>query len=65
MNGLANWVEGSFSDWKNQTKLVGITGTGNVPTYAPPYVPVGHVTSGVNVSVGSPFAGARFGKIVL
>jgi hypothetical protein len=65
MDGLAIWVEGSFTDWKNLTKLVGISGKGQAPTFAPPYVPVAPVTSGVNVSVGSPFAGARFGKIVL
>ena len=46
MNGLASWVEGSFSDWKNLVKLVGITGMGQAPTFAPPYVPVAPVTFG-------------------
>lgn len=65
MNGLANWVESSFNDWKGLAKLTGILGKGSVPTYAPPYVPVGPVVMGENVSVGSLFAGPRFGKVVL
>jgi len=65
MNGLANWVENSFNDWKNLAKLTGISGKGSVPTFAPPYVPVGPVVMGENVSVGSLFAGPRFGKVVL
>ena len=40
-------------------------GRGPVPTFAPPYVPVGPVISGDNLSMGSVFAGPRFGKIVL
>lgn len=65
MSSLASWVDESFSAWKNLVKLVGITGSGRATTYAPPYVPVAPVTSGENLSVGSPFAGPRFGKIVL
>ena len=64
MKNLATWVEGSFSDWKNGVRLVGLMGRGPVPTFAPPYVPVGPVISGDNTSAGSLFAGPRFGKIV-
>lgn len=65
MKSLASWVEGSFNEWKNLAKLVGLMGKGPVPTYAPPYVPVGPVIMGDNTSVGSLFAGPRFGKVVL
>jgi hypothetical protein len=65
INRLATWVEGSFNEWKNLATLVGLMGRGPVPTFAPPYVPVGPVISGDNISAGSVFAGPRFGKIVL
>jgi hypothetical protein len=65
MTSLANWVEDSFNEWKNLVTLVGLTGRGPVPTFAPPYVPVGPVISGDNISVGFLFAGPRFGKVVL
>jgi len=65
LQSLANWVDTSFSEWRNIVKLVGLMGRGGVPTFAPPYVPVGPVLRGENVSVGSPFAGPRFGKVVL
>ncbi len=62
---LANWVEGSFNEWKNLATLTGLMGRGPVPTFAPPYVPVGPVIAGDNISSGSLFAGPRFGKVVL
>jgi len=65
IKNLATWVEGSFIEWKNLAKLVGLMGKGPVPTFAPPYVPVGPVIMGDNTSVGSLFAGPRFGKVVL
>ncbi len=65
INSLANWVEASFNEWKSLATLVGLMGRGPVPTFAPPYVPVGPVISGDNLSLGSVFAGPRFGKIVL
>ena len=61
---LAKWVGESFDEWKNLVKLTGLVGQGDVPTFAPPYVPVGPVTAGENMSVSSPFAGPRFGKVV-
>jgi hypothetical protein len=64
IKSLANWVEGSFNEWKNLAKLVGLMGKGPVPTCAPPYVPVGPVIMGDNLSLGSLFAGPRFGKVV-
>jgi len=64
MKGLAEWVDASFNEWRSLVKLSGLMGGGSVPTFAPPYVPVGPVVAGVNVSVGSLFAGPRFGKVV-
>jgi hypothetical protein len=65
MRSLANWVESSFTEWKNLAKLVGVMGKGPIPTFAPPYVPVGPVISGDNLSQGPVFAGPRFGKVVI
>jgi hypothetical protein len=65
IRNLANWVEGSFTEWKSLATLVGLMGRGPVPMFAPPYVPVGPVVSGDNLSTGSVFAGPRFGKIIL
>jgi hypothetical protein len=65
INSLATWVEGSFNEWKSLATLIGLMGRGPVPTFAPPYVPVGPVIAGDNLSMGSVFAGPRFGKIVL
>jgi hypothetical protein len=65
IRALAEWVESSFKEWKNTVMLVGILGRGPVPTFAPPYVPVGPVVMGDSISGGGPiFAGPRFGKIV-
>jgi hypothetical protein len=65
LKSLADWVDGSFNDWKRLAKLVGIMGKGAVPTFAPPYVPVGPVIRGDNLSTGPVFAGPRFGKVVI
>ncbi len=64
MQSLADWVEGSFNEWKGLVTLAGMMGKGPVPTFAPPYVPVGPVIAGDNISVGPLFAGPRFGKVV-
>lgn len=65
IKSLAEWVEGSFQEWKGHTKLVGVMGKGSVPTFSPPYVPVGPVVMGDNISAGPAFAGPRFGKVVI
>jgi len=61
MQSLATWVANSFQQWKSTTTLTGIAGSGSVPTFAPPYVPVGPVTSGDNISVAPLFTGPQFG----
>jgi hypothetical protein len=63
MQDLAAWVDASFTRWKSAVRLTSLVGTGPVPTYAPPYVPVGPVTQGVTTSAGPLFAGARFGIV--
>jgi hypothetical protein len=64
LKNLATWVETSFAEWRSLVKLVGLMGKGPVPTFAPPYVPVGPVIMGDNLSTGPVFAGPRFGKVV-
>lgn len=62
MESLAQWVEDSFNEWKNGARIVGLIGKGPVPTFAPPYVPVGPVIAGENVSAPVLFDGPQFGK---
>jgi hypothetical protein len=64
MESLAKWVEGSFNEWKNGARIVGLVGKGPVPTFSPPYVPVGPVVAGENVSAPILFDGPQFGKVV-
>jgi hypothetical protein len=62
-NDLAVWVEASFREWKLSAQLVGVMGKGPIPTFAPPYVPVGPVVMGDNLSApGHVIAGPRFGR---
>jgi hypothetical protein len=65
LKNLANWVESSFAEWKGLARLDGVTGKGPVPTFAPPYVPVGPVIRGDNLSIGPVFVGPRFGKVAI
>jgi len=65
VKNLASWVEGSFNEWKAGTTMVGLIGKGPVPTFAPPYVPVGPVIAGENTSAAVLFAGPRFGKVII
>ena len=61
---LATWVEASFRDWKVTAQVVGVMGKGPIPTFAPPYVPVGPVVLGDNMSApGQVIAGPRFGRL--
>jgi hypothetical protein len=63
---LSTWVEASFRDWKTAAQVVGVQGKGPVPSFAPPYVPVGPVVMGDNISApGHTIAGPRFGKLTL
>lgn len=62
---LADWVESSFAEWKSLARLGGLMGKGTIPTFAPPYVPVGPVIMGDNLSAGPVFVGPRFGKVAI
>ena len=44
---LAEAFEEAFQFWKAATMVTNVMGTGPVPTFAPPYVPVGPVVGGV------------------
>jgi hypothetical protein len=66
MGNLAKWVESSFNEWKSMAMLTGLMGKGPVPTFAPPYVPVGPVVMGDNIGhPGGLFSGPRFGKVTV
>ena len=61
---LTSWVEASFRDWKVTAQVVGVMGKGPIPSFAPPYVPVGPVVMGDNLSgPGHVIAGPRFGRL--
>jgi hypothetical protein len=63
---LSAWIEASFREWKLTAQLVGVMGKGPVPSFAPPYVPVGPVVMGDNLSApGHVIAGPRFGKLAI
>ncbi len=42
----ATWYEKSFDDWFQHTTVQNLVASGPVPSYAPPYVPVGPVVRG-------------------
>jgi hypothetical protein len=44
---IADAFEKSYNLWKVSTMVTNVLGTGPVPTFAPPYVPVGPVVGGV------------------
>jgi hypothetical protein len=43
---LAEAFEAAFNIWKVTTMVTNVLGTGPIPTFAPPYVPVGPVVGG-------------------
>jgi hypothetical protein len=66
VQAIAEWVDVSFRDWKLSAQVVGLMGKGPVPSFAPPYVPVGPVVMGDNLGPGgvAAIAGPRFGSPV-
>jgi hypothetical protein len=48
-DAIGDAVERSLNLWKVTTMVTGVMGTGPVPTFAPPYVPVGPVVGGVGM----------------
>lgn len=67
MEELARWVEKQFREWTSQAHLQGhrLQATGPVPTFAPPYVPVGPVVNGRLLPAGAPgvIGGVPFGAM--
>ena len=47
---FANWVAANFATWKIMAQVMNVLGKGPIPTFAPPYVPVGPVVMGDNIS---------------
>jgi hypothetical protein len=47
---FCRWLFAGFIAWQQNAKVQGVLGTGPVPTFAPPYVPVGPVVGGTNVA---------------
>lgn len=46
-DAIADAFEKSYNLWKVSTMVTNVMGTGPVPTFAPPYVPVGPVVGGI------------------
>jgi hypothetical protein len=44
---IAGAFEKCFTLWQTTTMVTNVLGTGPVPTFAPPFVPVGPVVAGV------------------
>ena len=53
---LADAFEKVFELWRVSTMVTNVLGTGPVPTFAPPYVPVGPVVGGVGTMIPGGFA---------
>jgi hypothetical protein len=52
---IADAFEKTYNLWKVSTMVTNVLGTGPVPTFAPPYVPVGPVVGGVGTMVPGGF----------
>jgi hypothetical protein len=52
---LAEAFEQAFQMWKTSTMVTNVMGTGPVPSFAPPYVPVGAVVGGVGTMLPGGF----------
>jgi hypothetical protein len=46
---ICDAFEKSYNLWKVSTMVTNVIGTGPVPTFAPPYVPVGPVVGGIGM----------------
>jgi hypothetical protein len=46
LNAMASSLDKVFTQWLVMTQVTNVMGTGPVPTFAPPYVPVGPVVGG-------------------
>ncbi len=55
---FAFWLASNFAVWKASAQVMLVMGKGPVPTFAPPYVPVGPVVMGDNISTPGHLAAA-------
>lgn len=53
---VSDAFEKTYNTWKVSTMVTNVLGTGPVPTFAPPYVPVGPVLGGVGTMTPGGFA---------
>jgi hypothetical protein len=61
VNNFANWFGQSFQIWSGATMWMTVLGSGPVPTFRPPHVPVGPVLNGTFNSIPGSLRGPRFG----
>lgn len=54
-DAIGDAFEKSFNVWKVTTMVTNVMGTGPVPTFAPPYVPVGPVVGGIGTMLPGGF----------
>jgi hypothetical protein len=54
-DAIADAFEKCFLLWQTSTMVTNVLGTGPIPTFAPPYVPVGPVIGGVGTMVPGGF----------
>jgi len=52
---ISDAFEKTYNLWKVSTMVTNVMGTGPVPTFAPPYVPVGPVVAGVGTMIPGGF----------
>jgi hypothetical protein len=60
VQGYATWFQSSFVNWRVRAAIGTLLGHGPVPTFAPPYVPVGPVVGGTAKNVGAAIVGSDF-----
>lgn len=54
-DAIGDAFEKSFNLWRVSTMVTNVLGTGPVPTFAPPYVPVGPVVGGIGTMIPGGF----------
>ncbi|MEO8703446.1 MAG: hypothetical protein ABI867_25590 [Kofleriaceae bacterium] len=54
-DSLCDAFEKCFQIWQTSTQVMNVLGTGPIPTFAPPYVPVGPVVGGVGAMMPGGF----------
>ena len=54
---LGKGIAAAFDAWLSAQTITNVMGSGDVPTFAPPYVPVGPVVMGDNIATPGHFAG--------